>query len=173
MTWSEVMTKVMGEEPAETGARLKWKASRNGGRAVATPHATTQSLAATRRAAKPSVPIIDFQTDIHILGEMGREDGHVVGCVMRRVVGATGLRLVECDYTAPPKMGQLQHLATSDPSAPPGRVRAYLSSPDEVRKMFAALQGQTVKVGLDIIGIEVSNDIIDADNAPGGGRRKQ
>ena len=92
---------------------------------------------------------------------------------MQHVLGATGLRLVECDYSAPPRMGQFQHLATLDPSAPPGRVRAYLSSMGEVRKLFAALQGQTIKVGLDVVGIEVSSDIIDAENAPGGGRRKQ
>ena len=167
------MPRVMGEEPAETGAKLKWKASCHGGRTVATPHATAQSLAAARRAAKPSRSFLDFQSDIHILGELGREDGHVIGCIMRHILDATGLQLVECDYSAPPRRGQFQHLATLDPSAPPGRVRAYLSSLDEVRKLFAALQGQAVKVGLDIAGIEITNNILDAEKAPGGGRRKQ
>eukprot|EP00959_Pyramimonas_sp_CCMP1952_P020950 441830-Pyramimonas_sp.AAC.1 len=81
---------------------------------------------------------------------------------MQHVIQATGLQLTECNYTSPPEPGQFQHLATADPSAPPGRVRAFLASLEDVRRVYAALQGQTVKIGIDTVAIEVTSDIVDA-----------
>ena len=50
------------------------------------------------------------------------------------------------------------HLRARDASAPPGRIRPYFSSLDEVNRAFAALHGQVIAVGADKIAITVHND---------------
>ena len=75
-----------------------------------------------------------------------------------------------------PKLGEFVHLASVDPAAPPGRLRLFLRSEDEVRKFYAPLHGQTVQVGQDLVAIEISNDIINAasllETLRGGGRMR-
>ena len=63
-------------------------------------------------------------------------------------------------------------MASQDASSPPGRLKLLLKSQDEVRKVQVALQGQTIRVGQDLVGITVSNDMSDAVAAPGNGQRR-
>ncbi|CAK0806073.1 unnamed protein product, partial [Prorocentrum cordatum] len=112
----------------------------------------------------------DFLTDVSILGEVGREDGAVVRRLMDHLIQSAGLQLQETDYDREARLGEYIHLATQDAMHPPGRVRLLLGPRDDVRKVHAALDGQTLQVGQDLVGIAVSSDVEDARGLPGNGR---
>ena len=172
-TWTSVMDQVMKADGSETSVRLKWKASRNGGRTIATPSATATALAASRRLAGRAASHFDHLTDVMIKGEIGREDGAVMKLLMNHLAEATGLNLKETEYSRDPRPGEFVHLATKDASAPPGKMRLILSSAKDVRKVYSALHGQTVQVGQDLVGIEVGNDLVDGQGIPGNGLRSR
>eukprot|EP00959_Pyramimonas_sp_CCMP1952_P116501 2434909-Pyramimonas_sp.AAC.1 len=92
---------------------------------------------------------------------------------MNHLVNVTGLNLTETVYARDPRAGEYVHLATQDAAAPPGRVRLLLSSAADVRRVYAALDGQTLQVGQDLIGIAVVNDAVEETRRPGNGRRGQ
>ena len=169
--WTSVMDRAMQEDTSETHFKLKWKPSRNGGRTIATPTATTAALAASRRQGNCVASSRDFFTDVAIQGEVGREDGEVMRLLMTHLVRATGLDIKETDYSRDPKSGEFYHLASKDPISPPGRLRLYLRDQDEVRKVYAALHNQTVQVGQDYVAITVSNDLVEGARVPGNGRQ--
>ncbi|CAK0903838.1 unnamed protein product, partial [Prorocentrum cordatum] len=114
-TWTGKMDYVMHNDVEETSVRLRWRASKHGGRVVAAPSATSRGLAASRRRGTAPLSLHDFQTDVVIQGEVGKEDGQV---------------------------GEYIHLATQDPAAQPGRLRVLLSSIDDVRKLHNALHAE-------------------------------
>eukprot|EP00959_Pyramimonas_sp_CCMP1952_P156296 3268865-Pyramimonas_sp.AAC.1 len=60
-----------------------------------------------------------------------------------------------------------------DSGAPPGRLRFLLPDLDAVRKVRAALQGQSVRVGSDYVGFRNTNDFLEAEGIPGGATRHQ
>ena len=78
--------------------------------------------------------------------------------------------MVETDGGRGPMIREFIHLASKDTAAAAGRLRLLLANRDEVRKVFAALHGQTIQVGQDYVGIEVANDAEDAQRRPGNGR---
>ena len=92
--------------------------------------------------------------------------------VMQHVCSQTGLSIVETDYSREPRTGEYVHMARKDISAPPGRLQLRLASLEEVRKVKAALHGQTVQVGTDLIGFKIANDRLDAEGIPGGALRQ-
>ena len=170
-TWTSTMDATCQEDSTDVGARLKWKPSRYGGRTVAHTSAVPQALAAARRRGQDNNVHRDFLTDVSILGEVGREDGAVVRRLMDHLIQTAGLQLQETDYAREARLGEYIHLATQDAMHPPGRVRLLLGSRDDVRKVYAALDGQTLQVGQDLVGIAVSNDVEEARGLPGNGRR--
>jgi hypothetical protein len=169
--WTTCTDDILRTDVAENSIRLRWKSSRNAGRAFASPSVTPKAMAASMRSGtRKSIPSShDYFTDVAILGEVGREDGEVIKALMNHLVNATGLVLKETSYQGNPQLGEYIHLATTDPSAPPGKVRILLSSKQEVEKVYATLQGQTIQVGRDQVGISVCNDIIDGAAISGNG----
>ena len=91
--WTSTMDFVLAKDAADCAARLKWKTSKFGGRAIATPTATTTALAASRRGGNRRVSLLDHATTITLQGEVGREDGEVLVNLMSHVVASTGLGL--------------------------------------------------------------------------------
>lgn len=172
-SWTSIMDAVLQEDASETSFRLKWKASRNGGRSIAVPSATEAALAAGRRRgntrATPSD--LDYVTDLIAMGELGKEDGEVLRYLMRHLCTATGLQIEESAYTSPPRVGEYVHLARIDSASPPGRLRLFLPDLESVRKLRAALHGQSVQVGSDLVGFRITNDRLDAEGLPGGATR--
>ena len=169
--WTTTMDRVMGEDSRETAVRLRWRASKHGGRPFATPSATSNALAASKRRGTTPISTCNFSTDVTIRGEMGKEDGQVLRLLMQHAIGVTGLHLQETDYTRAPKMGEYIHLATQSDSAPPGRVRVLLTSVEDVRRLYNALHGQTVQVGADRVGVVVDSDLVTGQAVPGNGLR--
>eukprot|EP00959_Pyramimonas_sp_CCMP1952_P472480 9500105-Pyramimonas_sp.AAC.1 len=64
---------------------------------------------------------------------------------MAHACTATGISLTETDYSRDPREGEFVHLASKDPAAPPGRLRLLLPGAEAVRRIRAALHGQTIQ----------------------------
>ena len=126
---------------------------------------------ASRRRGTETSSDTDYIADLIAMGELGKEDGEVLKLVMQHVCSQTGLHIVETDYSREPRPGEYVHLARKDVSAPPGRLQLRLASLEAVRQVKAALHGQTVQVGTDLIGFRIANDRLDAEGIPGGVRR--
>ena len=171
--WTTMMNQVLQEDTTATAFKLKWKASRNGGRTIAVPSATAAALAASRRQGNANASSADLLADIIVQGEVGKEDGEVLRLLMTHLCQVTGLHLTETDYRRAPHTGEYIHLASQDLAVPPGRLRVLLPDLEAVRKVRAALHGQTLQVGQDRIGIEVTNDYFDSASVPGNGQRRQ
>ncbi len=170
--WTSRMDVVMKEDMMETSVKLRWRASKLSGRTFAAPTATTQALAASRRrGTSTAVAFHNYNAEVEVMGEIGREDGQVMNLLMTHVVNLTGIQLVETDYGRDPKAGEFIHLATQDSTAKPGMLRVILKSSDEVRKLFNALDGQTVQVGQDKLGVRVLNDLVQGCQVPGNEKR--
>ena len=91
--------------------------------------------------------------------------------VLAHAIGTTGLQLTETAVDATPKPGEFYHLASRDEHAPPGRLRLLLRDAEEVRKLHAALHGQTVQVRSERVAIEVANSALARESLPGNGGR--
>ena len=109
-------------------------------------------------------------------GEIGREDGHVLCQIMdyviKNVLADSGLRnLKKAADPDKPKLGEYLHMASVDPSAPPGRLQVFCASESEVTALRDLLDGAPIKCGRDFIGISVSNDVLAARAVPKNGRR--
>ena len=115
----------------------------------------------------------DYIAEVTVKGEMGKEDAEVLRRLMVHACTVTGFNIKEAADGRSPKIGEFVHLASVDAAAPPGRLRLFLGSEEEVRKFHMALHGQTVQVGQDRIAIELSNDIIDGSHFMGNGRRRR
>ena len=172
-TWTETLDRVLAMDVTFAATRLKWKPSKNGGRPVASPSATASALSASRRRSHKLASTWDFVAEVAVKGEIGREDAAVLRKIMDHACNATGCSVMEAGNGNSPKLGEFVHLASVDPAAPPGRLRLFLRSEDEVRKFYAALHGQTVQVGQDLVAIEISNDIINAASLLGNAPRRR
>ena len=112
-------------------------------------------------------------TEIRADGEVGRDAAEVLRRLLGHAITATGLQIQETPPGQEPERGQYQIPGITDPTAPPGVARLYLSSEQEVVRVFHALDCQTIQVGGDLVGITVLNDGILARQVPGGGRRSR
>ena len=157
----------MARDTEAAATRLKWKPSRNGGRTIATPSSTTSALGATRRRGGRPPSALDHLTEVIVKGDIGRQDGEVIGLLMDHLNAKTGLGVKAAGDIRNPKTGEYVYQAAVDTGAPAGKVKLLLSDGDSVRRVFATLHGQTLQVGTDHIAIEVSNDLVNAAAASG------
>ena len=173
-TWQEVMDKMLQEDPLGAVSRIRWKPSRHGGKPFASPSALPQQLAAARRvrANKPKCKALESITHVDIKGHVQADEHAVLQHLMQHLGQIMGITLVESKDVASASSGSWRWLAASDPAAPPGRIRLFLSDEQEVHRVVSALHGKSIKVGSDLIGIQVSNDLRDANSLmhpPGNG----
>jgi len=178
-TWTADLDSIMKEDPSETCIRLKWKPSQ-GGRAFASPSAIGAALTANKRIGKNGVCQLDYATSVTLLGEIGKEDGLVLYQLMEYVVANAlvdgGLKdLRRAANPDKPKLGEFLHLASVDPSAPPGKLQVFCASESDVEDLRRLLHEKTLKCGSDYVGITVSNDVLAARAVPtkNGGRRRK
>ena len=173
-TWTTLMDGLCREGDLNLITKLRWKASRFGGRPFALPSAPLQSLAATRRrrgrAARPA-QATDFMAEVRLSGDPGTQDRAIMDALMAHLVQHTGLTLRAADSASQPKPGFWRHLASHEAGAPPGVVRVYLSSQHEVQRLYDALHGQLVAAGADWLSVAVLNDSIAANLLSGNGGR--
>ena len=55
---------------------------------------------------------------------------------------------------------KLCRVAYSNKKIGPRAIQAHPDSAEDVRRLYAALHGQTIQVGADHVAIEVSNDLV-------------
>ena len=77
--------------------------------------------------------------------------------LMDHASAALGLSLREAPDSSRPRAGEFVHFASRDLGAPRGTLRVF-SDEQELRRMYAALHGQSIQVGADHVGISVHND---------------
>ena len=173
-SWTEMLESMCKEGELSIISKIRWKASRFGGRAVAVPSATASAVAASRRRrgkmGRPALPV-DFSAEVRLNGEVGVQDKEILSQLLQHTGAQIGLNLRQFSATDQTPAGSWRHLASHDASAPPGRARVYLQSEEEVRRIYAALHGQVLQVGHDAIAITVHNDITDARPLMGNGGR--
>ena len=172
-TWTQVMTEVMKDTPAEVDATLRWKRSAGGGEIVAAPEATQVALAASRRRGARKASLLDHCAEVRVDGEVGREDAEVIRRLVMHAVSAAGINLREAANPEDPKRGEFRLPGARNPTARPGTAELFLRDEHEVLKVYHALDGQTVRVGGELIGITVTSDAVVARGAPGDRRRRR
>ena len=117
--WTKQMDYTMENDVLETATKLRWKASKHGGRAYAGPTATSKALAASRRRGNAPISSFHFHADVEVMGEVGKEDREVLALLMQHVTLATGINLCETNYSRAPRAGEFVHLASQDSSERP------------------------------------------------------
>ena len=108
-------------------------------------------------------------TEIVFRGELGNQDAKAIQMLMNHVMTQIGLELKDAGEAQSIRPGEYYPLRARDPLAPPGRVRALLRDREEVRRLYAGLHGQVIRVGNEQVLIEVQNDVHDAVGGPGNG----
>ena len=169
--WVATFDAVFQSNPQDTVALLRAKQSQ-GGRAIATPSGTRSSLAATRRGGNRKVTSQDYVTTVTAQGELGREDNALMCQLLLKVSEELGLGLAPAADPECPKTGEFYLCSAVHAAARPGMMRILLPDVESVKKVKEALHGQSMKVGMDTVGITVANDLLDARAAPGGRNRR-
>ena len=85
-TWTQLMDSLCREGELSIISKLRWKASRFGGRPFALPSATSAALAASRRRkgkAGRAAQVTDFMTEVRISGDPGLQDKAISDDLMR------------------------------------------------------------------------------------------
>ena len=67
-----------------------------------------------------------------------------------------------------PRPGEFAPFIRPDGSAEPGKTRMICRTVEEVTQLYAALNGQHVSIGTDLLGVHVQNDAIAAGPLTGG-----
>ena len=169
--WVATFDAVFQSNPQDTVALLRAKQSQ-GGRAIATPSGTRSSLAATRRGGNRKVTSQDYVTTVTAQGELGREDNALMCQLLLKVSEELGLGLAPAADPECPKTGEFYLCSAAHAAARPGMMRILLPDVESFKKVKEALHGQSMKVGMDTVGITVANDLLDARAAPGGRNRR-
>jgi hypothetical protein len=102
-----------------------------------------------------------YYAEVQVNRELGPEDHNIMQKLMVHLVTNSPLNCTEAPADRAPRRGEWTHLRSRDAAAPPGRVRLYLSSQEEVERVYQALHGQVLGLGSDRIVIDVTNDVKD------------
>ena len=87
---------------------------------------------------------------------------------MAHLAQSTGLAIAPATDAAAPRIGDL----FADPDGRAGSAKVLLPDLESVRRVYAALDGQTVMAGSDRLAIRVQNDAADGKAVPGGQLRR-
>ena len=104
-------------------------------------------------------------------GEVGKGDAVVLKLLMDRACRATGVQFTEASNPDAPRPGEYYHLASQEAHAPAGVIKVLAKNQEDLRKLYAALHGQAIQVGRDLVGIEVKNDLMLTTHGLGNGTR--
>ena len=164
-TWVDIMDRLCREGETTLISGLRWKASRFGGRPFALPSATLASMAASRRRrgrcgnrTRQDGGIVEAR----VSDVAGRQGGHIFDRLLAHVCQSAGLQLVAYDADCVQHSGFGRRLVSIDPSAPPGWARLLLGSNGDVQRVYHALHGQSVQVGMDHLVVRVHGVVPEA-----------
>ena len=137
----------------------------------ATPPAIAAMLNAERRLGNKANRISEQIAEIVVKGELGKDDAVVLKLLMDHACRATGVQFTEASNPDAPRPGEYYHLASQEAHAPAGVIKVLAKSQEDLRKLYAALHGQAIQVGRDLVGIEVKNDLMLTTHGLGNGTR--
>ena len=162
--WQQKMDEVL-QEDAEGGiTRIRWKASRHGGRPFAAPSATSTQLAAARRprgSGENKSQALQSIAEVEVVGNTKADEHEVIKQLMSNLGQLAGLPLQESEQTQEVKTGTWKWLGSISPTTSAGRSRIFRKDSKELRKVRNALHGRTIKIGVDSYMIRVYNDAVD------------
>ena len=167
---TRVLDTIMDGDPEVMVKKIRWRASRQGGRPWATPSVTTRQMAALERSVKGRhLPEAARNTaEVTIPGSLGHNPRQVIDTLMAVVASRTGLALTEGGQNQGARPGTWQRLQDSDPSAAPGRLRLHLQSYREVELLAEQLHGKAIQIGVDLLAVDVFHP--DLVHNPGNGQ---
>ena len=171
-TWVKLMDSLCKEGEHNIISKIRWKSSKYGGRPWAVPTVSSSVLAASRRCKGKQgkgAQLSDFITEISVNGEIGIGDKETIDELVKHVCTQTGIQLKAFSPNDKGVIGTWKHLASYDPTEPPGRARLYLGSPEDVKKIYASLHGQILQVGADSLSITIHNDCLERERLSGNG----
>ena len=88
---------------------------------------------------------------------------------MEHLANRTGLALTPAADALAPKLGEYY----AEPGGRAGSLKVLLGTLEDVRRVYAALDGRTLEAGEDRLIVKVNNDAIDGRAVPGGRLRRQ
>ena len=170
--WQDVVENLWNEDEAAAVTKVRWRPSRSGGRAWASPAATPARLRAARRppaARSTSAQAGPASAELRVEGSLGYDPGAVVTSLMAVLQSHTGLAVSRAGSVESLVPGTWRRLADDDPSMAPGRVRLYLQSAADVGMVTRTLHGRAVQVGEDLVSIAIVPDELADSHASGRG----
>ena len=166
--WTRTMDAVVRNNEPECAPKLRWRGSMHGGRAIATPTATTATLSAARRIGRRPATAHDNTAVISVRGETGLEDAAMLQHIMAHITEKLRIATTPAVNVEAPRPGEFAPFIRPDGSAEPGKTRMICRTVEEVTQLYAALNGQHVSIGTDLLGVHVQNDAIAAGPLTGG-----
>ena len=138
---------------------------------MATPAATATQISASRRRSGKKHSASDLIAEVRIRGEVGHDDTAILDQLRSHVCGATGLQFQLAADADNPRAGEYIHVV--HPAVQAGTLKVLARVPDDIRRLYAALHGQSIRVGADHVAIEVINDLVNIQARTGEDPRAQ
>ncbi|CAK0789337.1 unnamed protein product, partial [Prorocentrum cordatum] len=138
---------------------------------VAAPSTTAALVNADKRRGNKAAHLSEHIAEIVAKGELGQGDSVALKLLIDHVCTATGAQFTEASNPDAPQPGECYHLASRGPRAPAGVIKVLAKSQEDLRKLYAALHGQAIRVGRGLVGIEVKNDLMLTARGRGNGTR--
>ena len=174
--WEDRVEEIFSEDPGCCVSRLRWRRSRNGGRTIVQPAATSKQIQAAIRVERtcPAMQAVPFQAEITLHGHVGHGVSQIHGQIMA-VLGAQGLSLMQIGAAETLQPDTWQAIGADMAAGPSGRMRLCLSSAAEVAAVRGILHDKAFTMGPDTITMAVHDDdtlAMQAKNGRGGARQK-
>ena len=80
---------------------------------------------------------------------------------MQHVVQHTGLSFTRAADLEHPRAGEYTHCQVRTGASPSGLLRVLAKNQEDIRKIYAALHGQSILVGHEHVVLEVRNDLVE------------
>ena len=159
--WQTRIDQLLKQIPEEGITRLRWKASRHGGRPFVSGAVTSNQVAATRRARKSrnQPEALQSITEVEVVGIRQAGEHEVIQRLMEHLATLSSIPLKEPQGMQDIKSGSWKWMGHLDPTAAAGRSRRFLQSAEEVQKVKSAPDGHTIKIGSDSFLVRVHNDL--------------
>ena len=172
--WRTHMDRMLRDDPTEAILSLRYKPSWEGGQMFASPTATQEQIAATRRTRgilPPAPQPHQLAADIEVGGHLGFDPHQAITMLMHIVARELGTPLRDASREEDAPVSSWRWLAATDPTAPPGRIRLQLASMEQVQLVYDRVHGRAIEMGADLVAISVQNDLLAlASLRPGNGR---
>ena len=103
----------------------------------------------------------DLVAEIAPRGDLGKAEDVVLDSLMKHACDSVGLSFTKAADPARPKAGEYYHMPACPPRTPAGALKVLAQTHGDIRRLYAALHGQSILVGTDHVVVEVKNDLVE------------